>query len=337
MPRRIRVLYGFPATRGVARRLQGAAPSARIDFREIDSAEQVDALRDPDLEVLFADHLPADPSRLPWLRWMQYSGAGVDDLRANPPWRHGITCSTASGVNAVPIGEYVLGTLTRISQRVAERVANQDRRAWTSMDADLRGRPLRGATIAVVGYGSIGREVGRLASAVGMSVRAIKRDPGQRRDLGYRVPGTGDPDGVVPDSWHALDSLAEVVRDSDYVVLALPLTDETRHVIDRAVLAAMRPSAWLINVGRGALIDEAALEEALRSGLIDGGAIDVAVREPLTPDDRLWDVPRLMITPHVAGAGPDPWGALEDLFVENLRRYAEGIDLLNVVDPRAGY
>jgi phosphoglycerate dehydrogenase-like enzyme len=193
---------------------------------------------------------------------------------------------------------------------------------------------VRGRMATIIGYGSIGREVARLLSALGMRILAVKPRPDIRHDTAYRVPGTGDPDGSIPERIVGIDALEEAVAEADVVVLTMPLTDASRGIIDAGVLAAFRPSAWLVNVARGALVDEAALIDALRAGRLAGAVLDVTVQEPLPTDSPLWDAPNVVLTPHASGV---TLRFFDELLVENVRRYLAGETLLNVVDPERGY
>ena len=196
---------------------------------------------------------------------------------------------------------------------------------------------LRGATLGVVGYGSVGRETARLAAALGMRVLACKRDPQQPLDTGWIWPGTGDPQGALPERFYGLDELHDMLPKCDYVLLALASTVTTRHIIDAEALRCMQRSACLINVGRGALVDEPALIEALQAGIIRGAGLDVFEQEPLPANSQLWSLPNVLLTPHQAGITPAYHERLMALFAENLKRYLGGQPLLNLVDMAAGY
>jgi phosphoglycerate dehydrogenase-like enzyme len=237
------------------------------------------------------------------------------------------------------MAEYVLGAVLLASERLEERLANRARAAWQEVRLDLAGRRLRGRTAVIAGYGSVGREAARLLHACGVRILAVKADPAARSDPGWREPGTGDPDGTLPDRFVAADRLAEVVAEADFLVLSLPLTSRTRGIVDAAVLAAMRPDAWIVNVGRGALIDEAALLEVLRAERIGGAVLDVFVEEPLPPDHPLWSAPRCLVTPHISGIGQldSFWHATAQLLAEQLRRDLARQPLLNVTSLAAGY
>ena len=191
--------------------------------------------------------------------------------------------------------------------------------------------------IAIVGYGSVGREIGRLAKALGMRVLAATAHPGRRRRATFRLAGTGDPGGRYPDRIVGSSSLAEVAGEADYVVVTLPATSKTNRIIDADVFRAMRSGAWLINVGRGGCIDTRALEAALREGRIGGAVLDVFETEPLPKDSPLWRLSNCIVTPHISGGPPGTFDLLPILLVDNLARYVAGRRLLNVVDLRRGY
>jgi phosphoglycerate dehydrogenase-like enzyme len=191
--------------------------------------------------------------------------------------------------------------------------------------------------VGIVGYGSIGRETARLARALGMRVLACKRNPERKADTGWSLPETGDPQGSLPEKYYGIAELQAMLKECDYVVLTLALTPATRHIIDAEALRSMKPGAVLVNVARGALVDEPALIEALHSGQIRAAGLDVFEKEPLPADSPLWAMPNVLLTPHIAGLHPAHDAHLISLFTENLQRYLAGQPLLNLVDVAAGY
>lgn len=331
------VLDGYPLDAAQRARLEAVSDRLRVIHRPIDDQEAIDGLDDPEVEILLGEYVPADLRRLPRLRWVQYSGAGVDPLTDQAPWANGLLVTTASGGNSVAIGEYVLGWLLHLSQQIGELLENRKHRTWATTRLSLGGHALRGRTLAVVGYGSVGREVARLAQAFGMRILAAKARPDVLVDEGFRIPGTGDPDGSIPERIVGFDRLGEVVREADYVLVAAPLTPATRGVLGAAVLEALRPHAWFINVGRGDLFDETAVIKAARAERFAGAVLDVQSVEPLPAASPLWTVPNIIVTPHVAGLAETTWDSLTELFVQNLGRYVAGEPLLNPVDPKLGY
>lgn len=314
-------------------RLRALSPDLEVVDVSANHGFDIDALEDPTLEVIVGWRAPADLTKVPGLRWLQVGSAGVDHLAADPPWAKGITVTNGRGVFAVPIGEYVTAAILRINQPTATWAADQAAHRWPADDEPLA-TVVRGKTAVLVGYGSIGREVARQLAALGLRIIAVKPRPELLADPSYRVPGTGDPDGSIPERIVGVDALTEVAREADYLVLTLPLTAESRHTVNRTVLAALPATAWLINVSRGGLVDEEALLEALHAGRLAGAVLDVASEEPLPPDHPLWDAPNVTITPHVSGATSQ---FRDELIVENVRRYLAGEPLLNPVDPRRGY
>lgn len=301
-----------------------------VDLRD-DPAADARTLVDPEVEVIVGAHIPPDLSQVPKLHWFQVRQAGVSHLAADPPWRKGIIVTNARGVFSVPIAEYVTGMLLRVHQPVGWAV---DQAAHRWPDEPPEATVLRGRTAVVVGYGSLGREVGRQLAALGLHILAVKPRPEVRAETSYRVPGTGDPDGSIPDRIAGVESLVDVVPEADVVILTLPLTDASRGLIDGTILGAMPASAWLINVSRGAVVDEGALLDALRGERIAGAILDVFTEEPLPADSPWWDAPNVIVTPHVSGV---TMRYFDDLVVENVRRYLGKEPLLNPVDPERGY
>jgi phosphoglycerate dehydrogenase-like enzyme len=295
-----------------------------------------------DVDVLYGNALPREPARAPRLRWVQLHMAGPDSIHEHPIYTQtSVALTTTSGVHAATVAEYAITVLLALAHRVPRMVEWKRKGRWPS---DEQRWPLfvptevRGATLGLVGYGSIGRELARVAkTAFAMTVLASKRDPSDRRDTGYCRPGTGDPEGRLPDAWFAPGQLHELLARSDVVVMCAPLTRETRAMFDAKAFGAMKPSAYFINVGRGGSVDEAALVSALKDGRIAGAAIDVFAEEPPPRKHPLYALDNVIVSPHVSGFLPTYDDACTDLFVENLRRYLAGAQLLNVVDRATGY
>jgi phosphoglycerate dehydrogenase-like enzyme len=313
-------------------RLRALSPDLEVVDRTGDPTFDVSTLDDGAVEVLIGGGAPDDLGRVPSLRWLQVRSAGVDHMTADPPWQKGLLVTNAKGVYAVPIGEYVSGMVLRVHQPAATWSADQAAHHWPDEPSLID--PIRGKTAVIAGYGSIGREVARQLAALGMRIVAIKPHPDARADASYRVPGTGDPDGSIPERIVCDDGLLDAVREADVLVLTMPLTDASRGVIGREVLAALPPRAWLINVSRGALVDEPALLEALRADRLAGAVLDVFGEEPLPADSPWWDAPNVILTPHASG---HTLRFFDELVVENVRRYLAGEPLLNPVDPERGY
>ncbi len=240
------------------------------------------------------------------LKWVQALSAGVDFYDHDALAEAGIVLTTAAGVHAQPIAEQVLGYLLLFEREILRGIRQQETGQWLRYE----GGELREKTLGVVGVGAIGSRVAELASALGMSVVGTKRDTST-------APGAVD-EILAPDGLHGVLSRA------DYVVVACPLTDETRGLVGREELGIMDDDAVLVNVARGPIVEEDALVDALRQGVIRGAALDVFEAEPLEPDSPLWDLPNVVVTPHMAGSTPHKEHRLADLFASNLEAFVEG-------------
>jgi phosphoglycerate dehydrogenase-like enzyme len=253
-----------------------------------------------------------------------------------------------------------------LAKRVPQAVRYQDQKTWSQQllwDAQPRPRELSGATLVLVGFGAIGREVARLAAAFGMRVLAVREhpssasapsraggspavppaaspaaDPSEGRGFSRAVPGSDDPAASAAEVQQLGPAdLDRALRDADFVVLAAPLTEKTRGLISAARLAQMKREAYLVNVSRGPLIDDAALVAALEQHRIGGAALDVFEQEPLPADSPYWTPPNVLITPHSASLTDRLWERHYALLSENLRRFLSDRPLLGLVDKHAGY
>ncbi len=289
----------------------------------------------PETEILCAYSVPNNVQELaPNLRWLQYPGAGVDGLRPTGLLHtdSGIIITTASGIHATSISEYVFGSMLMFNRTWPEMVRLQDRHVWPRNPGwyNLGGRELIDQTLGVIGLGSIGRRIAHLAKAFGMRVvatrRSVNTEDGQ--------DGREEPD---VDTLYSMAQLHKVLQQSDYVVLAVPLTPETEGLIGEPELRAMRRNAYLVNIARGKVIDEAALIRALREQWIAGVGLDVTEEEPLPSDSPLYAMPNVILTPHISGESVHYDARLTALFADNLRRYRSGQPLRNLYDPARGY
>jgi phosphoglycerate dehydrogenase-like enzyme len=319
-------------------KLRSVSPRLVVKQRTCHNAEEVEQALEDSVEVLYTVYLPANLSRASRLQWVQMHAAGVDHVLDHPIMKSDMLLTTASGIHATPIAEYVFASILAFNRRVPRMLYYQSRREWPQGRWNLFASPeLRGSTLGIVGYGSIGREVGRIARCFGMRVVATKRSVSQMRDVGYAVQGLGDREGVLLDEAFPPDRLSEMLGLCDYVVVAVPLTPETRKLIGEAQLRAMKPSAYLVNISRGGTVDEGVLLRALQEGWIAGAGLDVFEEEPLSSDSPLYDLENVILSPHVAGFTLCYDERASDLFAENLRRYLEGEPLLNLVDKVRGY
>jgi D-2-hydroxyacid dehydrogenase (NADP+) len=259
-------------------------------------------------------------ARAPGLKWIQLMSAGVDEL-PDEIMRSPVAVTSASGLHGVPIGEFVLEIMLMFVKKAPLCFRMKQEKQFQGFRPGL----LRGQTMGVVGLGHIGREVARLAKAFGMRVIATRRSGAQ----GARARHV---DILVPP-----ERLQVLLKESDFVVLALPLTAQTRGLIGEQELRAMKPEAYLINVARGAVVDEDALIRALEQNRIAGAGLDVFSTEPLPPDSRLWELPNVIFSPHVSGIMPGYLVRATELFCDNLKRYLSGRRLRHLVVKARGY
>jgi len=291
-----------------------------------------------DAEIYYAIQDIPPLELAPNLRWVQGHWAGVDHLRPLPIWNAGVVLTSASGVGATNLGQYVLAQMLFWANRMGQWPKYQQKGEWPTGRWDkFVPQELRGQTLGILGYGSIGREVARLGKGMGMNVLATKRNARQLDDDGYRLLGTGDPNCELCDRIYPTEATRSMIKDCDFVVVTLPLTDSTYHLLDEDMLRGMKPESVLINIGRGGIVNETALAKGLKKGWIKGASLDVFETEPLPAKSPLWKLENLVITPHVSGFTPEYYARMTDLFAENLRRYLAGEPLLNVVNRELGY
>lgn len=284
------------------------------------------------------------PEIAPRLRWIQLDTSGVDHLRRDPIWTSTVPITTIGGVSPVPLAEYVLWAILGTAHRLPALLDVRDSRQWPD-PVDRWNRmlpaPVRGATVGIVGYGRIGREIGRLAQAFGMNVVGVSRTAqiaGRADQYNAAVDEpTFDQAGAVPIELVGPDRLHEVLTRTDYLVVVVPLTEQTANLIDAVALDVLKPGAVLIDVARGGIVDEAALRERLRSGHIRAAVLDVFDDEPLAPGHPWWSEPNVFVTPHVSGLAPRYAAQVLDIVQQNLRRFCAGQPLLNVLDRVHGY
>jgi phosphoglycerate dehydrogenase-like enzyme len=304
----------------------------RNDFPQLDIAQLTDsehvAEHISDVEILFAFSLRAD--QFPAARklcWIHSPSAAVHQFMFPELVNSNVILTNARDVHGPVVAEHVMALIFALAKQIPQSVRFQQQRVWgqeTMWEGGARPREIAGATVGLVGLGTIGYNVAKHAAALGMKVIAVREHPDKQTPQFV--------DEVFPSS-----RLHEMLRRVDYVVLAPPLTPATQGMIGREQFVNMKSGACLINVGRGPLVDEAALEDALTNKTIGGAALDVFEKEPLPSESPLWELDNLLITPHTAGMTEKLWERHYTLFSENLRRYLTGQPLRGLVDKRSGY
>ncbi|EIN04029.1 hypothetical protein PUNSTDRAFT_108873 [Punctularia strigosozonata HHB-11173 SS5] len=290
------------------------------------------------------------PELVPRLKLVQLTSAGADRALENPLWKSigkeggEVVLTTAAGVHVGPIPQWFIATTLSLYHKLHEQILiTHVEKRWPSGDefgGPMFVQELRGKTVGVLGYGHIGREAARLAKAFGADVLAANSDGKRKRQEGYIVPGTGDVDGSIPSAYYSTtsaSSFASFLAKSDVVFLSLPSTPSTRYIMNEKTIAKMKPSAILVNIGRGDLVDTSALVRALDTGIIAGAALDVTDPEPLPPNHTLYGRKNVIITPHLSGRTVKYFDLAVDILVENLDRIKAGKELVNRVDLKRGY
>jgi phosphoglycerate dehydrogenase-like enzyme len=300
--------------------IQSAAPDMRIRVtRDPDEIETI--LDTVEIVVGGLPHPLLDKAHS--LRWLQQWGAGADWLMRTPQaLEHGFVLTSASGVHAIPISEQIIGYLLAFARGLHRAVCAQVKHQW---HRETKGSlfELSGKTMALVGVGAIGGRTAEIAVALGMRVLGVRRDPE------IAMPNV--------EAMYGPDQLLDVLPQADFVVLTVPLTQETKGMIGERELRAMRSTAYIVNIGRGATIEQDALIRALQDGWIAGAGLDVFTPEPLPQDSPLWEMENVIITGHYAGMTPEYDNRALAILLDNLHRYRTGKPMINVVNKKLGY
>ena len=338
--RKIDILSTISFTEEQLKQIQALDERIKLD---VVKAKEVSRISDDiwrKTEILFTSGAYLPPAeKVPNLRWLHSSYAGIETILDNPLLSQpGLLVTNSSGVAISQMGEYVIMMLLNLGHKIPQMMQAQREKRWVEdKQVSLIPKELRGSTVGIVGYGSIGREVARQLYPYGATVLASKRDVMHPEDTGYTPEGLGDPLGNYFQRLYPSEGLRGMLKDCDFVVLALPRTRDTECLFNKELFEAMKPGAYFINVSRGQLVDEGALIVALNSGHLAGAALDVFTDEPLPADNPLWMQPNLIITPHISAYSTNMMNQVIDFFIENLKRYLKEEALYNLVSLEQGY
>ena len=302
--------------------IRAAAPEADIIVIK-DSKKKTDEklARCADTEIFFGTDIKEWIKSLPDLKWVQVAIAGVDWILADPDIAESdVAITNASGVHAIPVSEHVLAIMLSFCRNMNVHFKDQMNRKWRHLPEY---RELSGSTMGVIGFGKIGEKIAETAKALGIRVLGLRRNPNRASSFVDRMFGP--------------DQLLEMLPACDWVVISAAATKETDGMIGATELSSMKKSAYIINIARGALIKEDELIKALREGRIAGAGLDVFEKEPLEESSPLWELPNVIITPHIAAGTPYYVDRLVDIFCDNIRCYYRGKPLINLVDRKLGY
>ncbi len=339
MSETIEILMTLPYPTEQIARLKAISSRINITVLPAIKAEDVPAEVWARTEVLYTDRVLPTPAQAPNLRFIQFHYAGID-FAADSPILHkpDVIAATLSGAVSPQVAEFAVAMMMALGHHLPDLMANQTRAEWPQERWDrLAPAELRGSTVGLVPYGSISREIARLLVPYDVTILAAKRNAMDPTDRGYMPEGLGDPEGNLFKRLYPIEALKSMLKECDFVVISLPLTAQTRGMIGEAELAAMKPGAYLVDCGRGWVIDQAALIAALREKRLAGAALDVFPQEPLPADNPLWRMPNVIVTPHIAGVNKNYDIHAATMFAENLRRYIDGAAIYNRFDPEKGY
>jgi phosphoglycerate dehydrogenase-like enzyme len=339
MDSHIEILITLPFPEELVNLVSAVSPRLRVTALKAEKADDIPAETWQKVEVLYTATVLPDPDQAPRLRWIQFHWAGIDSLIDHPILRKpDLVATSLSGAAVTQMAEYILMMLLALGHRLPALIENQRAARWPKDRWKLFSpRELRGSTVGIVGYGSIGREVARLLNAFGTTVLATKRDVMHPQDEDYVPAGQGDPAGDFVRRLYPPQALRSMIKECDFIVVTVPLTKGTHGLIGEEELKAMRPTAFLVDVSRGGVLDHSALITALREGKIAGAALDVFEEEPLPAESPLWKLPNVFVTPHIAGVTPEYDARAVELFAENLKHYLEGKPVFNQIDLSRGY
>lgn len=315
-------------------------PAIRLSAYSGKDADSIPAEMWEKVEVLFTSgrNLPKQ-EMVPNLTWAQSSLAGVESLvKSDLAHKPGLALTSASGTMVEMMGEYTLMAMLMLAHKIPEVIQLQRKKEWGNyLSKSLQPLDLRGRTVGIVGYGSIGREIARVLQPFGMKILAAKKDVMKLEDEGYTPEGMGDPQGKLFTRLYPIEALKGMLGECDHVVITLPHTPETHHLFNKEIFDAMKLGTYLVNVARGGVIKDEDLVAALKSGRVGGAVLDVVDPEPLPADSAYWNLPTVIISPHISGVSEDLLDRVIDLFVVNLKRYLSGQPLYNRVNLDKGY
>ncbi len=337
----IEVLITLPIPENLVDNLRELSPRLRITVVNARKPEDISAEVWQRTEVLYTSRLLPKPEKAPHLRWIQFHWAGVDHVIDAPIlYQPDIIATNLSGTHISQMAEHVVMMILALGHHVPQAFNLQKKAEWAS-DRERWDQflpiELRYSTVGIVGYGSVGRHVARLLNTFGAFVLATKRDVMHPRDEGYIPEGMGDQEGELVHRLYPPQALKSMLKECDFVVITVPKTAETENLIGSEELAALKPSAYLVDVSRGGIVDQNALLRALKDKKIAGAALDVFTPEPLPADHPLWKQSNVIITPHIAGVTRYYDERAMELFSENLQRYIAGLPLYNLIDVERGY
>lgn len=335
----IEVLITIPFAEKFLKELADISPKIRVTAISASKTSEISPEIWERTEILYTGHILPEPEQVPALRWLQFHFAGIDRYVDEPLLQKpGLQITTLSGAAAPQVAEHILAMLLALGRKLPAVLVSQKKAEWPK-DRFERFSPfeLNGKTLGIVGYGSIGRQVARLLQPFGMTLLATKRNGFNPADEGYSLPNAGDPQGDLVHRIYPAQALCSMLKECHFAVVTVPLTRETRNLIDQAALQSLKPGAYLVDISRGGIVNQEDLLAALKSGQIAGAALDVFPEEPLPASSPLWQMPGVILTPHISGGSPAYHERAVHLFADNLRNHLAGATLYNLFNAQRGY
>ena len=335
----VRILISVQFEEDLIRQINAVSPRLEVITHPVSKAEEIPQETWQDVEVLYTHKVLPELGIALDLKWIQFHRAG-NELFLDAPilQKPNLVATSLSGASAPQVAEHVLEMILALGHHLLQAIELKREAAWPE-DREARFSPLElnQSTIGIVGYGSIGREVARLSQVFGATILATKYDARHPDDLGYVLNGAGDPEGDFVHRLYPAQAVGSMLKECDFVVVCVPFTPDTQNLIADAELAAMKPTASLVDISRGGVVNHADLITALQEGTLASAALDVFPEEPLPEDSPLWELPNVILTPHIAGITHHYDQRAVTLFIENLNRYLEEKPLLNQINLKRGY
>ncbi|PKO04907.1 MAG: hypothetical protein CVU41_15000 [Chloroflexi bacterium HGW-Chloroflexi-3] len=336
---KIEILITFPLSEELINKIKEVSPQLNITVLPAKSSQEIDEEVWKKTEILITERVIPTSEKVPALQWIQFNYAGIDfALNEDVFQKSSIQFTTLSGAAAPQVAEFALTMMLVMSHKLPSILKFQMNHEWPpDRFSRFTPREIRASTVGLVGYGSISREIARLLTPFGVKILACKKNVMQTQDDGYQIPGLGDPNGDLFSRLYPYQAIKSMMKECDFVVVTVPRTNETYHLIAEEELAILKPSAYLVDVSRGGIVKNSALKAALQEKKLAGAMLDVFEQEPLPKDHPMWDTPNLIISPHIAGVSLQYNERSVNLIIENLKRYLNNTKLLNTFDPDVGY
>ena len=337
--KKVEILITFPLTEELINKIKDVSPQLNITVLPAKSSHEIDEEVWKKTEILITERVIPAAEKVPALQWIQFNYAGIDfALNEEVFQKSSLKVTTLSGAAAPQVAEFALTMMLAMSHKLPSILKFQMNHEWPP-DRFVRFTPkeIRSSTVGLIGYGSISREIARLLTPFGVKILACKNNVMQTQDDGYQISGLGDPNGDLFSRLYPYQAIKSMIKECDFVVVTVPRTKETFHLIAEEELAVLKATAYLVDVSRGGIVKNSALKTALQEKKLAGAVLDVFEQEPLPKDHPMWDTPNLIISPHIAGVSLHYNERSVNLIIENLKRYLNNTNLLNTFNPDVGY